>query len=457
MQDSIGLPPMYVPACFGQDVELPAYSVSSDAGRSIFPSALSPTEPAFNGSAEFRHDLPFKGKNSKSSASLVLYGDAAFSKQFPTYLEDSNLQGTVKVNLENSEAVNTVVVSLRGQIVSGASTRTFFESSQTLWPHSSPLSNSNSPTKLEGEHEWPFSMNIPKEVPLSTGSKDASRNELVRLPHNCLERRLPAGIEYQVILRFTRGLFKTDYRIIAPFGYIPIIRPDLPSPRRQLAYQENTAIPGPLADPEGWYSLPSRQIAGRLFNRQSAEATCTLSLALPLSYTRGSVIPLHLVIQSYNTQALEALSSPRAIVCRLRRSLRYLSSEDLRENKQPGKVQQDHSELATWWSSPADVVEKETFRRTLHGEISLPPDLKPTTDIGKFHLEYSVVLFSFDSTSFQTSSSHSSQDVLLTHPVRIATAFASGPLPRTYTPESSSFSDFGSGSSQGLAHAPGFF
>lgn len=44
-----------------------------------------------------------------------------------------------------------------------------------------------------------------------------------------------------------------------------------------------------------------------------------------LSYTRGSIIPLHLVIQSHNIQALETLSAPQAIICRLRRNIRYVT------------------------------------------------------------------------------------------------------------------------------------
>ncbi|KAF5391526.1 hypothetical protein D9757_002502 [Collybiopsis confluens] len=422
-------PPMY------DSSELPAYSAPSAAGRSLPPSALNltiPREPAPS-AAEFIHNLSFKGKNPKSCASLVLYDDVGVSKHLPTYMEGSKLNGLATVSLENPESINTVTVSIRGQIVSGSSSHPFFEFSQILW------SNASSCGKLQGEHTWPFTIRIPREITLTVGPNDSLRLESARLPHDCLDRRAPAGVEYHSILRFGRSSpLKADYRIIAPFGYIPVIRPPPLSHCRQVAYRENVEIPGPIADPQGWRTLPPARVGGRWLNQQLVEATCTLSLALPLTYTRGSVIPLNLTIQCRNLGALEALSSPNSIVCRLRRTVRYLSAEDLREintdEKRLGKFQHDHFDLASWWTPSAQLSEKETFRRNLCGEIVLPPNLKPTTFIGRFRLEYSVVLFSFDSVGFEPSGD---QNILLTHPVQIATAFAPGPLPKSYAPESS--------------------
>ncbi|KAF5391521.1 hypothetical protein D9757_002504 [Collybiopsis confluens] len=362
----------------------------ADAFDDIPGRALSLTSTKASSSAKFIHNLVFK--NTKSFASLVLYGDGSLSNQSPTYLEGSELSGLLKVSLAKPESINMIVVFMRGQIVSGKSKHAFFESSQTLWFHPA-----KSFRKLQGEYTWPFSMNIPQQVKLMVGPNDSLRPESARLPHDCLEKRIPARVEYHVVVRFyRRGPLRTDYRIVAPFRYIPIIRPQPPSQRRQIAYKENVELPDPVADPEGWYTLPSTCFHGRWVNHQSVEATCTLSLALPLAYTRGSVIPLHLTIQSKNAQALEALSSPSFIICHLRRTIRYLSAEDFRETnfrlRKLGKFQHDHFELATWWSPSSLVSAKEPFKRSLRGEIPLPPDLKPTTIIGRFRLE--VCLFS---------------------------------------------------------------
>ncbi|KAF5391527.1 hypothetical protein D9757_002503 [Collybiopsis confluens] len=414
----------------------PLYGVSSDdsdTGLPGYSQAVSLDAIKFDSSASFTHNLVFKGRSSNSCASLTLYGDGSFSKEFPTYLEGSTLRGLVKVNLEKPESISMVVVSIRGEIVSGRSKHAFFESSETLWFH--PAKSSR---KLQGEHTWPFAMNIPQQVKLTVGPNDSLRPESARLPHDCLEMRVLAGVEYQAAVRFYRpSPLKTDYRIIAPFGYIPVIRPHPPSYHRQIAYKENVEIPNPAVDPQGWCTLPPVWIAG--FSRQAVKATCTLSLALPLSYTRGSVIPLYLTLQSEDIKALEALSSPNTIVCRLRRTIRYLSAEDFRETNychgKLGKFQHDHFELATWWLPSTQAWEKETFKRSLCGEIVLPRDLKPTTFVGQFRLEYSVVLLSFASNGLESSGSNTNQNILLTHPVQIATAFAPGPLPRSYAPE----------------------
>ncbi|KAE9405200.1 hypothetical protein BT96DRAFT_877009 [Gymnopus androsaceus JB14] len=424
------LPPVYDAndASFERNADaLPAYS--SSIGRAIPTSALNLTESS-NGAAskEFTYDL----KSKSSLASLVLYGDHLLSKQLPTFLEGSKVEGLVKLNLESGESINAVVISIRGQVVSGSTIYTFLDCSQTLWPQ--PTSNGQkSNDKLQGEQEWPFSIHIPKEVALTLGTKDAPRVEVFRLPHTFLERHARASIQYEVVLRLARGFMKTDHRIITPFGYIPISRPEAPSRLRQLAYQENTPVPGPISDPEGWYTLTPIQIHGKLFNRQSIDATCTLSLASPLSYTRGSIIPLHLVIQSHNIQALETLSAPQAIICRLRRNIRYRPEENKASDPYLRRDEVDHSELATWWAyNEGPPPEKETFKRTMGGEILLPSDLKPTTNMGRFRLEYSIVFFPFDANGFQ--GEINSSDPMSEHPVEIATAFPPGPLPRTYTP-----------------------
>ncbi|KAJ3874995.1 hypothetical protein F5051DRAFT_442826 [Lentinula edodes] len=419
-----GLPPGY--DANDQDVDLPAYSSLSGVGREV-PSNLTELSDGAS-SKKFTYNIPLKGN--KSSASLVVYGNALISKHLPTFLEDSNVDGLVKIDVESGESINAVVISIQGKILSGAKQHIFLDYNQTLWSLSDGHTSSNG--KLQGAHDWPFSVRLPKEVTLTIGSKDAPRVEVFHLPQTFVERHARASIQYEVIARFSRGLLKTDHRIITPFIYVPIIHPGLPSRLRQVAYEENTTIPGPIADPQGWHTLAPVQIQGKLFNRQTVNFSCTLSLALPLSYARGSVIPLHLVIQSDDVQTLESLFPPRAIICRLRRILRYHPEENKAVDPKLRKDELEHSELATWWpfvESPRP--EKETFKRTLSGEIVLSPDLMPTTFIGRFQLEYSVVLFPFDANNFQPGSN----DMLVDCAVEIATTLPPGPRPRVYRPE----------------------
>jgi hypothetical protein len=60
------------------------------------------------------------------------------------------------------------------------------------------------------------------------------------------------------------------------FKYIPITKPGPPSPLRLLAYQENSPLWGPDADPEGWYTLEPVRIRGKVFNTRSVDAKCTV-------------------------------------------------------------------------------------------------------------------------------------------------------------------------------------
>ncbi|KAF8825284.1 hypothetical protein HHX47_DHR7000683 [Lentinula edodes] len=308
-----GLPPGY--DANDQDVDLPAYSSLSGVGREV-PSNL--TDLSDGASKEFTYNIPLKGN--KSSASLVLYGNALISKHLPTFLEDSKVDGLVKVDVESGESINAVVISIQGKILSGAKQHIFLDYNQTLWSLSDGHTSANG--KLQGIHDWPFSVHLPKEVSLTIGSKDAPRVEVFRLPQTFMERHARASIQYEVIARFSRGLLKTDHR------YHP---------------EENKAV-----DPK------------------------------------------------------------------------------LR------KDEFEHSELATWWPLvESSRSEKGTFKRTLSGEIVLSPDLMPTTFIGRFQLEYSVVLFPFDANNFQPGSNN----MLVDCAVEIATNLPPGPRPRIYRPE----------------------
>ncbi|KAJ7275678.1 hypothetical protein C8J57DRAFT_1504980 [Mycena rebaudengoi] len=99
-------------------------------------------------------------------------------------------------------------------------------------------------------------------------------------------------------------------------------QPGPPSMLRQLAYQENSPLLGPDADPEGWQSLPSFSISGLLFSVLAVDVKCTLALAKPLCYTRSSSIPCALTIETENAQALDVLASPTAALVYLERHAR---------------------------------------------------------------------------------------------------------------------------------------
>jgi hypothetical protein len=77
-------------------------------------------------------------------------------------------------------------------------------------------------------------------------------------------------------------------RLRTVFGFTPLTTPPLPSPLRQLAYQEDSPLLGPSADPEGWKFLSNFTVDGVLFGRP-IKVECTLAIAEPvcsrLAYT----------------------------------------------------------------------------------------------------------------------------------------------------------------------------
>ena len=212
-------------------------------------------------------------------------------------------------------------------------------------------------------------------------------------------------------------------RLQAQIAYIPSIIPDPPSLLRQLAYREGRPLCGPVNDPEGWFTLPPTIIRGQLLNVRPTEFKCTvscllscqsnrlifamqLSLAKPVSpadlqddvfqltllqlcYTRGSVIPCSLDIQTFDSQTLDLIASPNTVVVRLRRRLKYFISAGQALSKKQSvasSVAVDDVESAVWWK-PSEDSPNEACECQLEGEIHLANDLAPSSDFAPFTIE----------------------------------------------------------------------
>ncbi|KAF8896105.1 hypothetical protein BD779DRAFT_1667957 [Infundibulicybe gibba] len=131
-----------------------------------------------------------------------------------------------------------------------------------------------------------------------------------------------------------------------------------------------------------------------------------------------------------DAQALDLLSSPKAIVVRLGRCVRCHAEETKSVDTVVWKSEYENYQLASWWPSQAWGSDSDQPQRELHGELHLKGDLKPTSSMAHFRIEYSVVLFPFDIAAFEPADT----EPLLVQPVEIATTFAPGPRPRMYTP-----------------------
>ncbi|TBU30407.1 hypothetical protein BD311DRAFT_659291 [Dichomitus squalens] len=392
---------------------------------------------------------------------LKVISKAPASTFLPSFYEGEPIKGSVTLDLTKEESIKAISVQAIGEMTSSVTEiLNFVQVSETLWKSSAPPepsspSGSQNASKLVGEHSWPFSLTLPPvcQVRLPTATA-----ETFPLPGSFSERLARVHIQYQVIATVHRSRFRVDNSVSTIIGYIPIIRPEAPSIARQIAYLENTPLPGPEADPEGWHCLEPLQVRGSVFSTREVDAKCTFALAKPLTYTRGSVIPCLMTVETTDPQALDLLSSPRSLVVRLLRQIATgeasLSVTPLGGKRLPGlDYERAVQGLATAVWRPDSS--RNPHKRVLHGEIHLPSMLKPTCHLGKFELtvsvsapvdspaftqgfphaivaQYSVAVYAPKAVAFQPDGD--AEAVLQQLPVVIGTAYAAGPRPRIYSP-----------------------
>jgi len=263
-----------------------------------------------------------------------------------------------------------------------------------------------------------------------------------------------SSVQYDLIVHVSRSKFRIDSKVQTMIAYVPITRPGPPSPLRQLAYQENSPLLGPEADPEGWEQLRPFTVTGIVFNKREVEIACVLSLAKPLCYTRGTPIPCIMTLASTDIQALDLLSASRALTVLLRRCVTGRNPSvvlpPVKRKMAEAAIWKDDLKdvaVAKWWpsseGSPPEEGEemqiqragekeaKTRIKRTLDGEIQLPKTLSPSCFIAHFSVQYSILVLPFKATAFISAST----EPLLEHRIEIATMHARGvPRPRTYSP-----------------------
>ncbi|KAJ7814616.1 hypothetical protein B0H14DRAFT_2849960 [Mycena olivaceomarginata] len=265
--------------------------------------------------------------------------------------------------------------------------------------------NPHSPCgKLCGHYEWPFTLEIPVAVTLA--ATNHFRAGTFTIPQSFQERRFPTSIQYFLVVHVDRSRFRVNSRVETNFAY--------------LAYQQNTSLLGPEADPQGWEQFPSFTVRGTVFSTRRVETTCHLC------YTRGSPIPCAMTMSSTDSQALDLLSAPRAIFVHLRRRLKPIQPASKRNG-----IFDANADLtivaASWWLSlggaPPDIVlgpSRRLSRRRLDAR-----------EMAHFAVEYTVEVLPFKAPAFTSADS----DPLLQQRVEIVTMFPSDcPRPRAYAP-----------------------
>jgi hypothetical protein len=219
-----------------------------------------------------------------------------------------------------------------------------------------------------------------------------------------------------------------------------------------MAYQNDSPLIPPEGDPEGWKTLPPAVLHGKIFAARYIDVQCTLSLATPLSYTRGTVIPLFLTLSSADAQGLHLLASHKTINVWLGCRVRYhMCPSHARKSIQTGlewKEVTEFLESAVWW--PADDSAEDYRGKRMNGEIRLSKNLMPSTSIAHLtvkvnksfiirflhmiliFLKYFVALMPFEAPAFEPSDAKDGS--LISEVVEVTTSLGPGPEPKAYAP-----------------------
>lgn len=150
----------------------------------------------------------------------------------------------------------------------------------------------------------------------------AGHDEVFPIPQTFLERGVDASVQYELILRVAHGVLRRDSKLQAGIVYIPDITAEPASSLRQRAYLEGYLVPSPADDPLGWVAKPQVLITGSL-NCNFVGLECTLFIANPQCFARGTVIPCYIRIYTENSVALELLATSDSINVKLVRRVKY--------------------------------------------------------------------------------------------------------------------------------------
>ncbi|TDL19942.1 hypothetical protein BD410DRAFT_791582 [Rickenella mellea] len=340
------------------------------------------------------------------------------------------IAGQVDLDLVKPESIQSVIFWVKGAVTTpGSKSRNFFEHNDILWDTSMGDPRNVTPGtkfdgKLSGQYTLPFSVIIPEGVQDRKVLKALGLNEHQKLPPTISEKGGCSIVGYEVGVTVKRSDgFQRNNILYTSVHYTPRSKPDQPSSLRQRAYGENTQLLDPSIDPQGWSPF-------RLFNCYVPNVTCTLALATPACYTRGSVIPCFLTLESTDLQTLDILSNPEVHVVRIGRRINTKPASEVAKMSGEAMILSNTPlGYACWWP-PLGEQSVASHIRTLQGEIKLSPHLVPSFTFGHFSLKYYLELLPPQLPGFIPTKG---KYIIRTN-IEIATDYPDGPRPRVYLP-----------------------
>ncbi|KAF9450553.1 hypothetical protein P691DRAFT_788998 [Macrolepiota fuliginosa MF-IS2] len=376
--------------------------------------------------SEFRTGL--QDENGYAWLVLRVKSRSPSAASIPFFMEGDIISGFVELDSAKTSSAKAVFVEIQaGTTAVGQEEETFLTLKETLWS----LEDAKTTGELKRKYSWPFEFVLPKEVEVNDphGKKGS-----YQLPPSFSERASPAYLDYRIVVTIKRGMLKVNQKLMTTFGYQSLTVPDsLPTPLRRLAYAEGKPLPNPKQDPEGWNMLPRNKVEGVLFGGKNVEIFYQLSIVRPLQYALGDPIPLHLVLESEDVQALDILSSPAAIRVELVRAMTtgFEATADHPDRRSDNFFRITLSRAYFW---NADEPGLGPNRRSLQGEIDLEEKLKPTFTFPRLSIEYTINFVGFEATGW-LAKGHSHKDKHLSiEPVKITSRQLAGVVMRSNAP-----------------------
>ncbi|KAI0085167.1 hypothetical protein BDY19DRAFT_897145 [Irpex rosettiformis] len=410
----------------------------------VLPAYLSSHPPPTPQPQLVTHSYSLTHKDGRAWLKLRIQSKAASSDQLPIVIGDQTVHGTVDFEPKDGASPKAIVVTLVGELISETNMRfSFVEDFQQLWPEAQDNAPSAAPIgKHSTSRVLPFALRLPQTVD-ALAEDNSTKSFKLPAPDFARFRRYTVVYTLRVKVKYS-SIFSTNH-VSTCVNYMPVIQPSSPSVLRQDAYALQAPLPPPDVDPEGWHSLPSVTFEGKLFGDRMIAIHYTLSLAAPLTYVRGSVIPLHLLVECSDTHGLDLASGPSTPLVRFRRisHINYdagganmpATQAKLSDLKpMPMTAFQDLVDwlnTATWWSTPCE----KSGVRMLQGEIHIRKNLRPSAHLGLYKLSYDVALFDPVIPGFVLTIGQKNK-ALQSVEVEVATVYPSGPRPIAYSPPS---------------------
>jgi len=355
--------------------------------------------------------------------------------------------GSVELDLKDNTTVHSVTIRILGDVINPqnrvwkdeenafVSDSPFLDHSQVLFDHKASHTATNSSReqlsgKLRGHYYFPFKLKLPSTVDVKTSPRGT---ETFPLPGQFIERTAEASLNYTLSCTVTYGLIHKLATISKNFAVIPTQKPPAPSHLRREAYANGSPVPGPDADPEGWFTLPPAVIAGKLFHNEHAEVTATLSLAKPLVYARGTQIPLHLVLASPSKQALDLVANPDSLQICLTRIVNVGHEARKRTDMKMGpQTMAQCQAMAIFWhpSGRETTGPQDEKKRVFEGEIKTKPDQATSSSFWHLVVRYHVFILPFKASGWE---SHG-KDLIAEQKVEIVARLPDGHRPVSYAP-----------------------